>query len=397
MMETAKAESYARNGRAFRGRPFSWWTLGLRTMTPYHRLHVWYVCFWLIVPSFSHSRMQWALLLLAFLIFLPFYTAMHEGETRAMRLVGLLGLSVLAFVYVPYNISAFGLYIYIATGLDYFSPRIDTFYRLLGALCLLIVGQFFVFHLPLWELGCAIASSALAGITTMMQCRQRRADARLSMAQDEIEQLAKTAERERIARDLHDVLGHTLSLITVKSELAARLLPIEPERAAQELAEIEATARRALSEVRQTVSGYRAQGMEHEVQEAAAMLRAAGIPLTERPATFPRLPAQAEAALALILREAVTNIVRHAGARTCSISLRVEGDATVLEVRDDGCGLAGREGNGMRGMRERVADLGGQLQVHSGGGTSLRVALPGTRGSVLSDSAAKAIVLSPVI
>ncbi len=366
----------AEKQRAFGARKFSWATLGFRTLTPFHRLQVLYVGFWFIVPCYEHSARQWWLLLLAFAVFLPFFTALHQGQRLGVRVLGLVGLLALAFVYVPYNLSAFGIYIFIATALNHIGSGARTFFRLLAGLCAFIVAQALLFHSPTWEILSAVGACTIGGVTVFLQSQTQKADARLRMAHDEIEQLAKTAERERIARDLHDVLGHTLSLIAVKSELAARLLETDPERSALELAEIQTTARRALSEVRQTVSGYRAQGLEAEIQQAGAALAASGIAFTSRPERVPRLPAQQEASLALILREAVTNILRHSGARTCAIALTQEPAGTTLEIRDDGRGISGEEGNGLRGMRERVRDLGGALQLRSESGTALRITLP---------------------
>ena len=334
-----------------------------------------YVGFWVIQPFYDHQTRPWIYLLLALLAFVPLFFLALYGNLRMRRLCTL-GMLALALVYVPVNESAFGIYFYLPWFLINLVESDAAFFRLIGLECTIIVLQAWVFHLSSWEWSVGIGVCALSGLNAVRMRQQERANTKLRMAHDEIEQLAKAAERERIARDLHDVLGHTLSLITVKSELAARLLASDPARTAQELAEIEVTARRALAEVRQTVSGYRAQGLEAEIQQATAALAASGVTVTSRPEKMPRLPAQQEASLALILREAVTNIVRHAGARTCAIALEEGPERTVLVVRDDGRGIAGEEGNGLRGMRERVRELGGELQVRSDGGAVLSVALP---------------------
>ena len=334
-----------------------------------------YVGFWVIQPFYEHKTRMWIYLALALLAFVSLYFGALYGHLRTRRLCTL-GILALALVYVPVNQSSFGIYFYLPWFLINMVESDAAFFRLIGIECTIIVVQAWVFHLDSWEWSVAIGVCALSGMNAVRMRQQERSNTRLRMARDEIEQLAKTAERERIARDLHDVLGHTLSLIAVKSELAGRLLGTDPARATQELAEIETTARRALTEVRQTVSGYRAQGLEAEIQQATAALAAAGVTLTSRPPRLPRLPAQQEASLALILREAVTNIVRHAGARTCAITLVAEDTRTMLEVRDDGCGMVREEGNGLRGMRERVGELGGDLQVLSESGTAVRVVLP---------------------
>ncbi len=201
--------------------------------------------------------------------------------------------------------------------------------------------------------------------------RQRR----LRRADEEIERLAALAERERIARDLHDLLGHTLSVIVVKSELAARLAEGEPARARDEMRDVERIGREALSEVRAAVVGYRAKGLRGELDGARRALAAAGVETTVQ-ADLPALPVAYESALALALRESVTNVVRHAGARHASIRIAMEPSGVVLEVTDDGRGGSGPEGAGLTGMRERIADLGGSVERDGGSGTRVRVTLP---------------------
>ncbi len=344
-----------------------------------------YAAFWIIVPMDAPSRYGWPLLAIAVAVFLPLYFVAWGPYSLLARRLATTGMLVLALLYVPVNTSAFGIYIFIGALVPEIAETSQAIWRMLALECAIILLQAFAFHLPSWEWSIACGISVFTGVNHQYLRTQRIADARLRMAQDEIEQLAKTAERERIARDLHDVLGHTLSLISLKSELAARMLDTDPARTAQELAEIQTTARRALAEVRQTVSGYRAQGLEAEIQGAMATLAAAGVTLVERPERVPRLSAQQEASLALILRESVTNIVRHAGARSCSIVCRTSSAGTVLEVRDDGQGMRGSEGNGLRGMRERVRELGGTIEMGSELGTSLRVTLPGPQTTVVEE------------
>jgi two-component system sensor histidine kinase DesK len=210
-----------------------------------------------------------------------------------------------------------------------------------------------------------------------------RIQAQLRRANEEIERLATIAERERIARDLHDLLGHTLSVVVLKSELARRLVRSDPDRAEQEVREVEQTARTALGEVRAAVAGYRAKGLGAELSNARRALSAADVDV-EATVNLPVLPAAHEAALALALREAVTNVVRHAGARTISIHADATPDEVRLEVCDDGRGASGPDGSGLAGMRERVAALGGHVTRHTGAGpgdrpgTTVRVTLPRT-------------------
>jgi two-component system, NarL family, sensor histidine kinase DesK len=218
--------------------------------------------------------------------------------------------------------------------------------------------------------------TAVAAVANHASYRQRIGAARLTQIQAENERLAADAERERIARDLHDLLGHTLSVIVLKSELASRLTERDPARAAQEIREVEAISRGALSEVRAAVQGYRGSGLSAELARSKVALDAAGVRLTLDTLHHP-LPPDLEQALCMVLREAVTNVVRHAQARSCLVRLEFQGARCLLEVSDDGRGGDGPEGSGLTGMRERLRALGGELLRRSGpAGTSLRASIP---------------------
>ena len=169
-------------------------------------------------------------------------------------------------------------------------------------------------------------------------------------------------ERERVARDVHDVLGHSLTVVTAKSELAERLIDLDPERAKRELAEIRSLTREALSEIRATVSGLRIARLGDELESARRALAAAGIE-----ATVPHDPSPVDPrhrlTMAWVLREAVTNVVRHSAAGRCDVQL----DPAALRVVDDGRGCEGASpGNGLQGVSERVRAAGGRLRVDAG-------------------------------
>lgn len=197
----------------------------------------------------------------------------------------------------------------------------------------------------------------------------------LRRSDEEIERLAKVAERERIGRDLHDLLGHTLSLIALKAELAGKLLRREPDRAAAEIADVERISRDALREVREAVIGYRADGLAAELARAEASLEAAGIEL-RRGGEELTLDADADRVLAFALREAVTNVIRHSGAGSCTVRLERSGGDVRLEVADDGRGGADPEGAGLAGMRERAQALGGRVERDGHEGCRIVVVLP---------------------
>jgi two-component system sensor histidine kinase DesK len=201
----------------------------------------------------------------------------------------------------------------------------------------------------------AFAVGAMAAGIRVMSDRGQRYEA---MSRE----LALVAERERVARDVHDVLGHSLTVVTVKAELAERLVDIDPERAKAELAQVQALSRQALAEIRATVGGLRVARLDDELDSARTALAGAGIE-----AHVPHDPAAVDPrhriVLAWVLREAVTNVVRHSDADACWVEL----DGNRLSVRDDGRGLGDRpEGHGIRGLRERVEAAGGHLALATG-------------------------------
>lgn len=221
-----------------------------------------------------------------------------------------------------------------------------------------------------------LASFAMFGVTRLTQ-----RNAELQAAQQEIRRLAVAEERARTARDLHDILGHSLTVVAVKAELAGRLLELDPARAATEIADVERLARQALADVRGTVGAYRGVSLATELAGARSALTAAGI-AAELPETAPSLPAERDELFGWTVREGVTNVVRHSGARRCEIRV---GPAAV-EVRDDGRGPAdapGDAGHGLVGLRERARRLDATVTVGrrpDGRGFLLRVALPAASG-----------------
>jgi two-component system sensor histidine kinase DesK len=200
----------------------------------------------------------------------------------------------------------------------------------------------------------------------------------LRSARAEIARLAVADERLRFARDLHDLLGHSLSVIALKSELAGRLLRREPERATAEVAEIERVARDALVEVREAVSGYRTMTLADELAGARTALSAAGIESTvEREEVV--LPPETESVLAWAVREGATNVIRHSGARRCAIRVSAGLADVAVEVVDDGAGGAvNGAGSGIAGLAERARQHGGHVEAAPGasGGFRLRVSVP---------------------
>lgn len=209
--------------------------------------------------------------------------------------------------------------------------------------------------------------------------RHSRTIRELRAAREELARLAVSEERLRIGRDLHDLLGHTLSLVALKSELAAKLVRDDPERARAEMNEVHDVTRRALAEVREAVHGYRRLALDEALDGARTALSAAGIGVRVD-GSADKLPAEVENVLAWAVREATTNVVRHSGARTCAISLATDGDAVALQIDDDGTSdlAAARNGAGLAGLAERAGRLHGTLETGArpGGGFRLRLSVP---------------------
>ena len=206
------------------------------------------------------------------------------------------------------------------------------------------------------------------GLDMIGIARMGKAIRELHAARSELARLRVEEERLRLARDLHDLLGQTLSMITLKSELARHLIAEDAEGCAQELTEIERVARQTLREVREAVSGYRQPRLESELEGARQLLEAAGIDYQIEPNTL-ALPSETSAVLAWTVREGVTNVIRHSRARHCEITL-IQGDGTVgAEVINDGGREAraesptARPGLGLAGLRERVSTLGGYMEA----------------------------------
>jgi two-component system, NarL family, sensor histidine kinase DesK len=207
-----------------------------------------------------------------------------------------------------------------------------------------------------------------------------RRNAELREARAELAELAVAEERLRFARDLHDLLGHDLSLIALKAELAGRLLPSRVDEASTEVSEIKGLTRDALARVREAVGGYRQPTLAGELAGARAAFEAAGIDLSvDDPGIS--LDPDRESVLAWTVREGATNVLRHSGARHASIAVRPGPAGAEVEISDDGRGEAapGDAGHGLEGLRERALSIGGKVEVGAGaeGGFRLRVSVPG--------------------
>lgn len=333
-----------------------------------------YSLFFLIVPIQLHKTRIWVEFGVFYGIFLALYSGVILGRRR-VKITCLILMALLGVAYYPLNNGSYGCFIYAAAFLPFVVESLALCIVGFAALCIALVTEGILLHSSPWLWGIGAVISVVVGGTNIFMAQRLRANCKLELAHEEIEQLAKVAERERIARDLHDVLGHTLSVIVLKSELAGRLIGANPERASAEMADVESIARKALSEVREAISGYRCEGLAAEIKRARGTLDAAGVMLVceDQP---PALNPSEETVMSLAVREAVTNVVRHAQASQCVMRFVAQEGRTVLVVEDNGRGGAREDGNGLRGMRERVEALGGRFAIDGNEGTRLTIELP---------------------
>ncbi|MGF6712156.1 two-component system sensor histidine kinase DesK [Luteibacter sp. W1I16] len=286
-------------------------------------------------------------------------------------------IAVLGFVLWAVNPVSLG-YVVIGVTLLAYSGRAKVWLLGVAVATLLTLAWVYLFHVPMVHVLVVFAGGLAAGFGNYLYVRGARRDAELRLSQAEVRRLATLAERERIGRDLHDLLGHTLSLITLKSELAKRLALADPARAQQEMEEVERVARHTLAEVRSAVTGLRAGDLASELVSARLMLEASGIALSVELPDGLDLPAPTEASLALVLREAITNIHRHSRATEARVIITRNGQEFSMRIVDNGCGGLAAHGNGVSGMRERVRQIGGRLAIDSPAkqGTALEIGIP---------------------
>lgn len=352
---------------------------GWRFSSLWHLIYLAYM----FVPLVFEPRVRplaWAASAAALALFVPIYVLaeMRPGRVRRWSAAMTTALAVLVF---PLNSGSSILLVYAAGGAAAGLPRRTALRAMTGLSVVALIGAA-LSPIPLafrfLTFGPVLVFIWVIGIQVLDEIARDRAQADLRVENARIQHLATLAERERISRDLHDLLGQALTGIVVRAQLAQRLAAVDARRSTAETAEIEQVARNALAEVRATVAGMRQVSLDDEVEVAREALAAAGVALTVTRDPAVTLAPTTENALALAVREAVTNIVRHAHARSATIALHESGGRVVLEVADDGVGGDRADGGGLAGMRERVAALGGEVARRVQHGTSVTVAVPAT-------------------
>lgn len=295
-----------------------------------------------------------------------------RGARRLLPAGALFALSFSLFPWIGWEVRGLWTYVGVLVGMAVVSVRLTWLLLLALAAAALFSGVALVG----WDEDILWIPAILISISAMMAAFARNIAAinELRATQHQLAVLAVERERSRVARDLHDILGHSLTVITVKTELAGRLIDADPARARTEISEVEALARGALVDVRSTVAGFRGVSVTGELAGARAALSAAGIE-ADLPGSVEAVPADSRELAGWVVREGVTNVLRHARATRC----RIRVDERSVTVDDDGVGIgaAGDSGTGLAGLRGRVELAGGRMSVGQSdlGGFSLRVTL----------------------
>jgi two-component system sensor histidine kinase DesK len=336
---------------------------------------------WLFVWAIL-ARQSFSGVILPTLLSVPVFVWLHlcvyfyDGSNPKIRLVYVAGVFALGYALAPWNYSSLGYLIFGFFMIAYLVPVTQAATVILLSICGFVV--------ELWLLGAqresivsVLVPSVTLAIIAIFTSYAHKHQMQMRRSQQEILRLATLAERERIGRDLHDLLGHTLSVVALKSELARKLIDRDVDAARAEIAEVERVARDSLAQVRNAVSGIRSTALSAELLAATALLEAQGLKVKCETENV-KLPHDRETALALSLREAATNIQRHSGARGVTIRVKKEARDVVIEVADDGRGGRIVPGNGLNGMRERLGSVGGTLSLAASenGGTLLRASVP---------------------
>jgi len=345
-----------------------------------HAIHLLWSIWLFITPLMGggeYDARWFAITLASYPLFLLLYakTLLAPARRAWWYPLGMVALCLLLMHWYPSGLSyfVFGCAMLGAVRSDPL-PRYVAMLLLLNAL---LAGTGLWLGYPWQVVAWMLPMTMVIGVILRVEAIRKHKDAALKLSQDEVRRLAATAERERIGRDLHDLLGHTLSLITLKLELARKLAERDPPASRLHMEDAERVAREALAEVRSAVTGIRSADLAAELASARLMLVTSHVHL-DHDAPPQALPPEVERGLALVLREAVTNIARHARASRVRIEFICEAKTVQLCIGDDGRGGVATDGNGLAGMRDRVRALGGTLSVDSphGGGTRVLVRVP---------------------
>lgn len=370
---------------------------------------------WLLPRNVNEQFSPYVWLIYLPLFFIPVIISHDESIDlvwTALALITFLGLYFHAYwvksQYVIYHIVAIVL---VGTLVAFITPTACTLFIYAGAFCsrlmplkyamtvlvsLLVwiasISWFFSFEMYFYQP--ALVFTLIVGVLNIYQCALHQNKQELILSRKETQRLAQVAERERIARDLHDLIGHTFSVITIKADLAGRLLDKDLEKARIEIKQLENISRDALSQVREVVSGYRTSDLLSELANAKNVFNSVDIYFQYHFENINEqqieLDSTSNKELAIVLRELVTNIIKHAKATQVTAIIKHQNGKIVLAIQDDGQGFENfqHKGFGIKGIEERIQKLKGFVSIKTGGdyiGTLSKIGLPMSKQTATRD------------
>lgn len=343
----------------------------------------------IIIPQHT-----WYNYLLFFLFAAAHLISIMNAKHRTFYIIiQMVAIALQGAFYTPWELS-FGFYPAMVIGMYPSYRKITGMTGLMAALFVTATGFFFLRFPDPSYLGWYSILLILFWLPYMERMRRKSQEMKMELqdANDEIARLIKNEERQRIARDLHDTLGHTLSLITLKSELVERLIARNPGQATEEAREVQSISRSVLLQVRELISDMQSINVGEECRRAAQICESAGLSFgLARNDQLSQAPPIIRNILSLCLRECVTNVVRHSGAGRCTITLKEEPEKYILQVEDDGVGIAKENhdqfGSGLLGMQERLLLIEGNLEMETGKtkGTKITIIVPKVKKSAITE------------
>lgn len=321
-----------------------------------------------------------AFALIAFLA-LYFHSFWVDSQYTIYHIVGIIFVGTLATLVTS---NACTLFIYAGAFCGRLKP-IKYAFLILIALLMWIIAISWVFDFDVYFYFPALVFSTIVGVSNIYQYALDKNKQDLILSRKETQRLAKIAERERIARDLHDLIGHTFSVLTLKADLAGRLLDKDIDKARAEIKDLEDISRDALSQVREVVSGYRSSDLLTELANAKHVFAGVDIAFHHQFENIDEneleLHSTDNKELAIVLRELVTNVIKHAKATQVNVTIKRENKSIILTLQDNGQGFekSQYQGFGIKGINERIQKLNGVVSINSGKefkGTLTEISLP---------------------
>lgn len=357
--------------KMFRLKPDSYWKKPIGQRPEFYLVYLAFYFFPWIFKTPSSNDIIAAVIAVA--VFLPIY--FHGGKQVGLKSVPhVVAMSLIGFAISPF-FGAHGVFhIYAMVQAGFVRPE-----RSAWVVAIVTTVIFMIFCLltsaAWWDLGFPVFMGIITAVATISTAGSMEKNAQLERARELEQHLAAVTERERIAQDLHDLLGQTLTMVALKSEVASKLFDTKPVQAKQELMEIRDAARIALRDVREAVAGMNQTSLQAELKRAHQILASAGVSLKVI-GELPKLNLHTDQVLGLTVREAMTNIVRHSTAKRAIFEIKQEGRELLLTVEDNGVADAISEGSGLSGLIRRIESLGGKTSVSLTPGLRISMQVP---------------------